>query len=168
MANTCLAKFTEHTQARVAVRRLMQDGIAASAMEAMSSQPIHGEAIVPQQPATKLRSWALGGAAVGLTGGFTLATVTALNYPLIKGGMPLVSPWTASLITYETTMLGAVIGTFIGLLVEVRLPTFKNLPYDSSVVDGGVVLAVSCPDESRASVEAAVGAAGATKVNWIT
>jgi hypothetical protein len=137
-------------------------------MEAMSSQPIHGEAIVPQQPATKLRSWALGGAAVGLTGGFTLATVTALNYPLIKGGMPLVSPWTASLITYETTMLGAVIGTFIGLLVEVRLPTFKNLPYDSSVVDGGVVLAVSCPDESRASVEAAVGAAGATKVNWIT
>jgi hypothetical protein len=168
MANTCLATFTQHTQARVAVRRLMQDGIAASAIEAMSSQPIHGEAIVPHQQATKLRTWALAGAAVGLTVGFTLATVTALNYPLVKGGMPIVSPWTASLIMYETTMLGAVLGTFVGLLVEVRLPTFKNLPYESSVVDGGVVLAVSCPEASRASVEAAIGAAGATRVNWIS
>lgn len=167
MANTCLAKFTEHTQARVAVRRLMQDGIAASAIEAMSSQPIHGEAIVPHQQATTLRTWALAGAAVGLIGGFTLATVSALNYPLVKGGMPILSPWTASLITYETTMLGAVLGTFVGLLVEVRLPTFKTLPYDSSVVDGGVVLAVSCPEGSRAAVEAAVGAAGASKVNWV-
>jgi hypothetical protein len=167
MANTCLARFTEHTHARVAVRRLMQDGIAASAIEAMSSQPIHGDAIVPHQQATKLRTWAFGGAAVGLLGGLSLALVSALNYPLVKGGMPIVSPWTASLITYETTMLGAVLGTFVGLLVELRLPTFKNLPYDSSVVDGGIVLAVSCPEGSRASVESAVGAAGATKVNWI-
>ena len=168
MSNTCLATFTEHRQARIAVRRLMQDGIAASAIEAMSSQPIHGEAIVPHQPATKLRTWALSGAAVGLIGGLSLALVSALNYPLVKGGMPIVSPWTASLITYETTMLGAVIGTFIGLLVEVRLPTFRNLPYESSVVDGGVVLAVSCPEASRASVEAAIGAAGATEVNWVS
>jgi hypothetical protein len=167
MSHTCLATFTEHTQARVAVRRLIHEGIAASAMEAMSSQPIHGEAIVPQQPATKLRNWALAGAGVGLLGGCTLAAVTGFNYPLVKGGMPIVSPWTASLITYETTMLGAVLGTFVGLLVELRLPTFTNLPYESSVVDGGVVLAVSCPDGSRASVEAAVGAAGATKVNWV-
>jgi uncharacterized membrane protein len=167
MPNTCLVKFTEHTQARAAVRRLLQNGIPSSAMEAMSSQPIHGEAIVPQQPATKLRTWALSGAAIGLIGGLSLATITALNYPLVKGGMPIVAPWTVGLITYETTMLGAVLGTLVGLLVELRLPNFKNLPYDSSVVDGGVVLAVSCPEGSRASVETAVGAAGASKVNWV-
>jgi uncharacterized membrane protein len=167
MPETCLVKFTEHTQARVAVRRLIQDGIAASAMEAMSSQPIHGEAIVPQQQATKLRTWALAGAALGMMGGFALATLTALNYPLVKGGMPIVSPWTVSLITYETTMLGAVLGTLVGLLVELRLPNFKDLPYDTSVVDGGVVLAVSCPEGSRRTVETAVGAAGASKVDWV-
>jgi hypothetical protein len=160
-------KFTEHTQARAAVRRLLQDGIPSSAMEAMSSQPIHGEAIVPQQPATKLRTWALCGAAIGLIGGLSLATITALNYPLVKGGMPIVSPWTVGLIAYETTMLGAVLATLVGLLVELRLPNFTNLPYDSSVVDGGVVLAVSCPEGSRALVETAVGAAGASKVNWV-
>jgi hypothetical protein len=167
MPNTCLIKFPEHTQARAAVRRLVQEGIAPNAIEAMSSQPVHGEAIVPQQPATKLRTWALVGAAIGLVGGFSLATITALNYPLVKGGMPIVSPWTVGLITYETTMLGAVLGSLVGLLVELRLPNFKTLPYDPTVVDGGVVLAVSCPDASRGVVESAVSAAGASKVNWL-
>ena len=166
MSQTCLVKFAEHTQARVAVRRLMQEGIAPGAIEAMSSQPIHGEPIVPQQPGTKLRTWALAGAALGLLGGLSLATITALNYPLIKGGMPIVAPWTVGLITYETTMLGAVLATLVGLLVELRLPNFKNLPYDPSVVDGGVVLAVSCPEGLRAAVESAIGAAGASEVNW--
>ena len=167
MSDTCLVTFAEHTQARAAVRRLIQEGIAPKAMEAMSSQPVHGEAIVPGDPPTKLRTWALGGAALGFVGGLSLATITAMNYPLIKGGMPVVSPWTVGLITYETTMLGAVLGAVVGLLVELRLPNFTNMPYDSRVVDGGVVLAVSCPEGSRVSVERAVNAAGASKVNWL-
>ena len=151
----------------MAIRRLLQDGIDAGSMEVMTSQPIHGEAFLPEKKPTQLRRWALAGAATGLLGGLSLATLTALNYPLVKGGMPIVSPWTVGLITYETTMLGAVLATLVGLLVELRLPNFKNLPYDPSVVDGGVVLAVSCADSSRASVERAVNAAGATKVNWV-
>ena len=55
---------------------------------------------------------------LGLAGGLSLATITALNYPLIKGGMPIVAPWTVGLIAYETTMLGAVLATLVGLLVE--------------------------------------------------
>ena len=167
MSQTCLVTFAEHTQARAAVRRLVQEGISPNAMEAMSSQPIHGEAIVPQQPRTKLRTWALAGAAVGLSAGLSLATITALNYPLVKGGMPIISPWTVGLITYETTMLGAVLATFVGLLVEIRLPNFNPLPYDPSVVDGGVVLSVACPAGLRSAVESAVTAAGASKVNWV-
>lgn len=167
MAHTCLAKFTEHTQARAAVRRLLKEGVDPAAMEVMSSQPIHGKRIVPETRGTKLRTWALAGAAIGLLGGFSLSTLTALNYPLVKGGMPIVTPWTVGLITYETTMLGAVLATLVGLLVELRLPNFDNLPYDPSVVDGGVVLAVSCPETLRGSVERALSAAGAAKVNWV-
>ena len=167
MAQTCLVKFPEHTQARVAVRRLMQNGIDPGSMEVMSSQPIHGEAIVPEQRRTRLGTWALSGAAIGFIGGLSLASITALNYPLVKGGMPIVAPWTVGLITYETTMLGAVLATLVGLLVELGLPNFKSLPYDPSVVDGGVVLAVACPDGARSSIETALSAAGATKVNWV-
>ena len=168
MAQTwCLAKFNQPAEARAAVRRLLQAGIEPRSMDVMTSQPIHGEPFLPENKPTRLFTWALCGAGIGLLGGFSLATITALNYPLIKGGMPIVSPWTVGLITYETTMLGAVLATLVGLLVETRLPNFKNLPYDPSVVDGGVVLAVSCPEGSRASVEAAVGAAGASTVNWV-
>jgi hypothetical protein len=164
---TCLVKFSQPNEARQAIRRLIQAGIQPASMEVMTSQPIHGEPFIPNMPATKLRTWALAGAAIGLIGGFALATITALNYPLVKGGMPIVAPWTVGLITYETTMLGAVLATLVGLLVETGLPNFKKLPYDPSVVDGGVVLAVSCPEGSRASVETAVGAAGASRVNWV-
>jgi hypothetical protein len=168
MPNTwCLVKFAQPTEARMAIRRLLQEGIEPESMEVMTSQPIHGEPFLPEKKPTKLRTWALSGAAVGLLGGLSLATITALNYPLIKGGMPIVSPWTVGLITYETTMLGAVLATLVGLLVELGLPNFKKLPYDPSVVDGGVVLAVSCADGARKSVESAVSAAGATKVNWV-
>lgn len=168
MAQTwCLAKFNQPAQARAAIRRLLQSGIEPQSMEVMTSQPIHGEPFLPEAKPTRLTTWALCGAGIGLLGGFSLATVTALNYPLVKGGMPIVTPWTVGLITYETTMLGAVLATLVGLLVELRLPNFKNLPYDSSVVDGGVVLAVSCAEGSRSSVETAVGAAGASTVNWV-
>lgn len=167
MAQTCLVTFVEPNQARIAIRRLLQEGIPSDSMEVMSSQPIHGERFLPEKTPTQLRTWALSGAAIGLLGGFSLASITALNYPLVKGGMPIVAPWTVGLITYETTMLGAVLATLVGLLVELRLPNFKPLPYDPNVADGGVVLAVSCPDNSRASVEHAVSGAGATKVNWM-
>jgi hypothetical protein len=163
----CLVKFAKPTEARMAIRRLMKAGIQPDSMEVMTSQPIHGEPFIPNMKPTRLRTWALVGAGLGLLGGLSLSTLTALNYPLVKGGMPIVSPWTVGLITYETTMLGAVLATLVGLLVELRLPNFKNLPYDPSVVDGGVVLAVSCAEGSRSSVESAVGAAGASKVNWV-
>ena len=166
MPLTCLVKFNEPKEARGAIRRLLHDGIDPDAMEVMSSQP-HHEPFLPDKKPTKLRTWAISGAAIGLLAGSSLATVTAMNYPLIKGGMPIVSPWTVGLIAYETTMLGAVLATLVGLLVELRLPNFKSLPYDPSVADGGVVLAVSCPEDARGSIENAVNAAGASKVNWV-
>src|ERR1044072_5614211 len=106
-------------------------------MEVIASQPIHGEPFLPEKKPTKLRTWALAGAAAGMLGGFLLATVTALNYPIVKGGMPIVAPWTVGIIAYEATMLGAVLATLAGLLVELRLPSFSQRPYDPSVVDGG-------------------------------
>jgi Alternative complex III, ActD subunit len=167
MPITCLVKFDQPNEARVAIGRLLQEGVTAESMEVMTSQPIHGEPLVPKAKPTKLRTWAISGAAFGLLAGTSLATLTALNYPLVKGGMPIVAPWTVGLIAYETTMLGAVLATLIGLLFELKLPNFKTLPYDPSVVDGGVVLAVSCADEARDSIERAVNVAGATKVNWV-
>ena len=168
MADTwCLAKFAQPVEARAAIRRLLQSGIDPESMDVMTSQPIHGEPFLPERRPSKLRTWALCGAAAGMVGGCALATITALNYPLVKGGMPIVAPWTVGLITYETTMLGAVLATLAGLLIELGLPNFKKLPYDESVVDGGVVVAVRSTGEDRPAIQEMVTAAGAVKVNWV-
>src|SRR5580765_48584 len=106
MAQTwCLAKFDKHGEARAAIRRLIQAGVDPESMEVMTSQPIHGAPFLPERKRTKLRTWALSGAAIGMIGGFSLATISALNYPIPKGGMPIVAPWPVGLVTYETTML---------------------------------------------------------------
>ena len=170
MPETCLAMFEQPISARTAIRRLLQAGIDVNDMEVMTSQPVHGAPFLPEKRQTKLRTWALCGAGTGMIGGCLLATFTALSYPLVKGGMPIVAPGTVGLIAYETTMLGAVLATAAGLLIELRLPNFKNLPYDESVVDGGVLLAVKCTDgsdQARASVEEAVHESGATKIKWV-
>jgi hypothetical protein len=167
MPQTCLVKFDAPDEARGAIRRLLQAGITADSMEVMTSQPIHGEPFLPDTRRSKLGTWALGGGVAGLIGGCALATITALNYPLVKGGMPIVSPWTVGVITFEAMMLGAVLATVAGLLVELRLPNFRSLPYDPSIVDGGVVVAVACQEDDRPSVERAVNSSGASKVNWV-
>ena len=168
MADTwCLAKFAQPVEARAAIRRLLQSGIDPESMDVMTSQPIHGEPFLPERRPSKLRTWALCGAAFGMVGGCALASITALNYPLVKGGMPIVAPWTVGLITYETTMLGAVLATLAGLLVELGLPNFKKLPYDESVVDGGVVVAVKSSGQNKPAIQDMVTAAGAVKVNWV-
>ena len=163
----CLAKFAQPVDARAAIRRLIQSGVDPGSMEVMTSQPIHGEPFLPEKKPTRLRTWALCGAGTGMVGGCALATITALNYPLVKGGMPIVAPWTVGLITYETTMLGAVLATLAGLLIELGLPNFRKLPYDESVVDGGVVVAVKSTEQNRPSIHDVVTAAGAVKVNWV-
>jgi Protein of unknown function (DUF3341) len=167
MPETCLAKFEQPTAARAAIRQLLQSGVNVHDMEVMTCQPIHGAPFLPETHQTKLRTWALGGAGIGMVGGCALATITALNYPLVKGGMPIVAPWTVGLITYETTMLGAVLATLTGLLVELGLPNFKTLPYDESVVDGGVVLAVKSTGHNKPSIQDVVTTAGAITVKWV-
>jgi hypothetical protein len=163
----CLAKFSQPVEARAAIRRLIQSGIDPASMDVMTSQPIHGEPFLPETRPSKLRTWALCGAGIGMAGGCALATITALNYPLVKGGMPIVAPWTVGLIAYETTMLGAVLATLAGLVVELGLPNFKNLPYDETVVDGGVVVAVKSTGQNKPSIQDVVTAAGAVTVNWV-
>src|SRR6188472_1177814 len=110
----CLAKFTRPVEARAAIRQLIQSGVEPESMEVMSSQPIHGEPFLPEKKPSGLRTWALCGAGIGFISGVSLASITALNYPLVKGGMPIVAPFTVGIIAYEATMLGAVLATLAG------------------------------------------------------
>jgi len=109
---------------------------------------------------------ALGGLLGGL-GGLGLAAFTQKAYPLPTGGMPTVSLWTNGIISYEMTMLGAIITTLLTLLVTTRLPAWssKETIYDPAVSDGKILVGVANPPAAaRAELERRLRDAGAEKV----
>jgi hypothetical protein len=90
---------------------------------------------------------------------------TAYPFPLITGGMPLVSPWPTGIVTYELTMMSTIVTTVVTLLVMTGLPKWKMPLYDEEVSQGMVLIGVADPSESaRADIESRLTRAGAAKV----
>jgi hypothetical protein len=90
------------------------------------------------------------------------------NYRLVTGGMPIFSFWATGVITFEMTMLGAIVSTFGWFLWEsglIRRPKLKAPVPD--VGPGAVCLRVRCrgheADEAAQAAEA-MRSAGAVEV----
>lgn len=90
---------------------------------------------------------ALGGLIGGLSG-FWFVSFTQKSYPLVSGGMNVVTKWTDGIITYELIMLGAILATLVMLLVSARLPNWKTGIYDPEISSGKIMIGVQNPEES--------------------
>lgn len=86
------------------------------------------------------------GAIVGGTAGYALAAFTQRTYPLPTGGMPVVALWPASVVTYEFTMLGAILSTIVTFLVSAPLPRYSRRLYDPAVSEGKILVGVADSD----------------------
>jgi hypothetical protein len=108
---------------------------------------------------------ALGGLVGGLSGYFFVA-FTQKTYPMISGGMHLVTKWPNGIITYELTMLGAILTTLITLLVTARIPDWRGRRlYDPAISNGKILIGVTNPPEkARDELEKRLRAAGAETV----
>ncbi len=107
---------------------------------------------------------ALGGLACGL-GAFAFVAFTQRAYPLPTGGMPIVSLWPNGIITYEFTMLGAVLATLVTLIITARSPRQSARLFDPEVSNGKILIGVVNPPEaSGTEVEEALRSAGAPTV----
>ncbi len=124
-------------------------GVEAKDIVVISSEPFE-ELEFPHHVAKTPMPWiaALGGL-VGGTTGFILAGLSQRAYPLPTGGMPLAPHWTNGIITYELTMLGAILATLVTLLVAARLPNWRKQPYDPAVSDGLILVGVVNPTAAK-------------------
>ena len=105
------------------------------------------------------------GGLIGGTGGYLLAWYTQSAYPLVTGGMPIVAAWPTGIVTYELTMMAAVLATVIALLVGCRIPDWSDKLYDPEISSGKVLIGVVDPaDDSRTSLEEGLRRAGAEKI----
>jgi hypothetical protein len=83
--------------------------------------------------------------------------------------MPIVPPWTNAIIVYEMTMLGAIVGTVISLLVMAGLPHFGESLSDPDVWHGKILVGVTEPPEkSRLEIDKQLRQAGASEIRTTT
>lgn len=160
--------FERPADAGRATHQLAARGFPDDSLTVMSSIPYPDEAFAGGHRRTPLPYISLAGAIAGLLLGVLLAAGTALAYPLATGGKPILWPPSIGVITYETTMLGAIVMTLVGFLVLNRFPRRKPGIYDWRVGDGSIAVVVPCQTEERAAVaEAALASAGAQDITRV-
>ena len=104
------------------------------------------------------------GALIGITAGILLTSMTQLAYPLTQGGKPILSLPPMAIITYETTMLGAIIFTVLGIIFESRLPKVKMGLYDTRITEGYIGVLVNVDEAKLPEVSGILTQAGAIDV----
>ena len=134
------------------------DAKAASAIEALRGYPWKLEQVYSPIPSDKILQalkskkskvgyFTLAGGIIGFLSGIGLAIYTAVEWHLIMSGKPVVA-WIPFLIVgFEFTILFAVFGNVLGLLLQTNLPEFKSLRfYDEKCSGEHFGLLASCTE----------------------
>jgi hypothetical protein len=104
----------------------------------------------------------------GLTGaatGFAFTTFTAIDWPLVTGGKPIVSIVPYVIIAFELTILFGVLATVIGVLWNMRIPNLKtNVVYDPQFSAGRFGVYVTAEDDRLGRARSILEANGASEL----
>jgi ActD protein len=116
------ALYATPESAQRAVDALRAAGVLDAEITVMSSQPLDDQAFSRRHQATNMYWIAGSGGGVGLVFGAWLTSWTEKSWPLVTGGMPIVTWWPNLVVTFEVTMLFGILATFVTLLVTAGLP----------------------------------------------
>ena len=139
------AKFADSEVVTDAVRALGSMGLSNDQIELVSGKPVDLEPGVLDRP-SRMSLFAVLGAFLGGGSATAFMYYTQLDYPLVTGGMPLTSGWATGVITFEFTMLGAVLGTVLTFLWEGGLIHFWKQVPTSPLQDNSIAIQLICPD----------------------
>ncbi len=159
-----LALFKEPESAAEALDELRKRGIDDRDMTVLSGIPYPTRVLGRPMVWERLPLVALSGAAVGFLIGIFLNVVTPLLYPIPVGGQPLVAIPPAAVITYEFTMMGLMVSTFLGILWESTVPSFGPKQYHSRISQGRVGVLFSCSADQAGELSALLVQNGAEEV----
>jgi hypothetical protein len=111
---------------------------------------------------------ACAGGLIGMASALGLAWLTEVSWPIDVGGLPIFAWWPNLIITFELTMLGAILATAITLAVTARLGRQSTI-YDAEVSDGKILVGVIDPPESALDdLEAALTAPAGAELKKLT
>ncbi len=156
-----IAEFLEKESIVSAIQRLKENGVAVADLDVFSQEPVEFDRGILDRPSHMSPVAVLGAIANG-----SLATAfvyfTQHNYRLDTGGMPVFSFWGTGVITYEMTMLGAVLATFGWFLWESGLIRKRDRTKPVPIVPpGSICLRVRCGTEQATKVAEVIQRSGA-------
>lgn len=148
-----------------AVERLLNSGVPEARITTLSGVPIPEGVLVNSGYRRRFHRWTLTGGVLGAILGFCLAAGTAWLYPLQTGDKPIIAIFPVGIVTYEMTMLLAIVGTLLGMLWEMGLPDIERHAYDPELADGMIgILVLSDREEDRRQAAELLTAAGALRL----
>jgi mono/diheme cytochrome c family protein len=147
------------------MEQLGQAGVSPDRIDVISGLPLHDieTAGLPRIP---LYALTMMGGVAGICVGLFLAAGTALLYPIMTGGKPLVAPPVVGIIAFETMMLLAIVTTFVAMVFRLKQGGSSAPGRDSRIDDGAIAVSIRMDRESAqpAAVETLLKEAGAFEI----
>jgi ActD protein len=160
--------YPDGHSAQQAVSRLHAAGVVDRDITIQSAQPMEDFEFGHRDKATWMWWIACAGGLIGMASALGLAWLTEVSWPIDVGGLPIFAWWPNLIITFELTMLGAILATAITLAVTARLGRGSTI-YDAEVSDGKILVGVIDPPESAlADLEAALTAPAGAELKKLT
>ena len=139
----CLGIFRDVASAGQGVESLLRAGFTEAQITSLSSVPYPDGVLVKTERRTRLRWISLAGGVLGAGAGFALAAGTAWVYPVQTGDKPIIALYPTAIITFELALLFAIVGTIVGMFLELRLPRWGKGLYDPAIAEGYIGISVT-------------------------
>ncbi|MHC1698089.1 MAG: quinol:electron acceptor oxidoreductase subunit ActD [Geobacteraceae bacterium] len=139
-----LGIFRDCESAATAVDGLVRVGFTEGQIDSLTSVPYPDGVLVRTEVGSWFRWLALAGGLSGAIAGIALAAGTAWLYPVQTGDKPIIALYPTAIICFEVAMLFAIIGTMVGMFLEMGLPALGKRLYDPVIAEGciGICLTI--------------------------
>ena len=159
-----LGLFNDANAAADAGDGLKSAGVSENDYDFLTDAPYPEGAFGEREEKHRLYLFPFIGALLGLTSAIMLTSMTQVAYPLVTGGKPILSLPPMAVISYEGTMLGAILFTVLGIIFESRLPKPKMGLYDARITEGYIGVLVNAEETQHDRVANVLNQAGAIEV----
>ncbi len=161
---TYVAVYSDIDPAAEAIAHLHEQGIDDSKIQVISGFPINHRLLGRTKPRSLVPWFALAGVVTGwAVATFFAAGMTNL-YPLKVGRQGLVNGGPTVVMLFEMMILFMLGFTFIGVLLNSFLPTYKPQIYPPEISDGKIAVVYDVPEEDEARVKDQLASLGASSV----
>ena len=159
-----LAVFADIDPAADAIEKLHEMGVTDDNINVISGVPVAHKMLGRPHPSTNVSKLSLGGAIAGFAFGIFLNYGTPNLYGVHVGGQYITPVPPGMIITFEMTMLFALLATFLGVFLDSYFPNYTPMEYVSEVSDGKIAVFFKCPPEDEKKFTDALASLGAESV----